>query len=484
MFFGLGYEEFRYIYFNIVGVLIVFLTGMIAYRFSILNKIREQKIMKKQAYTDPLTCGGNRQLFLKVVDNLISKGKKFALCFLDLDGFKQINDTMGHDAGDELLKKLYDILSRELLHNNGTVYRLGGDEFALVLTKVETTEDIAKILDKVKEEIKKPIMIENTNVLLEYSLGVSIFPSDADNRKDLIGYADDAMYFIKEHGKNNYYFHNKALKAKQDNKNKMETDLKLAYAQGQFDVELQPRINLNDTSVMYFEALIYWNHPVLGHLKAEYFIKQAEELGLIIKLDEFVLDKCCKKLNEVKAKGYNNIRISVNTSNRHTRRSDFIDSFCNIIGEYSFNPGDIQVEFTDIIQVKEIENYKTMFEKLKDIGVDICITNLEIEHDSLALIHELEINEMKLNVQYIDETSKFDKKVINDLIKLSQDLRYSVTVTHIETEKELMQVIKNGVNKVQGNYLFKRIQVDMLEEYIVKYSEYKNDIDNIIKNAR
>ncbi|MCX8075365.1 MAG: EAL domain-containing protein [Clostridia bacterium] len=482
MIFGISYDELKTIYINLISILVIFLIGMIAYRYSILNKIREQKIMKKQAYTDPLTCGGNRQLFLKVVDNLIGGKNKFALCFLDLDGFKQINDTLGHDAGDELLKKLYDILSNSLMKKNGTVYRLGGDEFAIILTHVETTEDIAKVLDKIKLDLRTPIVIENTNILLEYSLGVAIYPSDADNRKDLLSYADDAMYYIKEHGKNNYYFHNKVLKAKQENKNKMEADLKKAFREGQFGVELQPRFNLKDTSEIIFEALLYWNHPVLGHLKAEYFIKQAEELGLIIKLDEFVLEKCLEKLNEVKKKGFNNVKIAVNNSNKHSKRSDFVDSICNIIEKHSIEKGLIQIEYTDIIKVSEIENYRSMFGKLKNIGVNICITNLEIEHDTLSLVADLPIDEMKLNVQYIKEDSKFNKNILKDLIRFSKDLGYNVTVTHVETKEEFTKLISSDVDNVQGNFLSNRIKLNMLGDYLKQYSEYKASVDNIIRN--
>lgn len=478
---GLEYELLQTLYYNTIGVLIIFLLGMVSYRFSILNTMREQKIMKKQAYTDPLTGGGNRQLFLKVTDELIQKGKKFALCFLDLDGFKQINDTMGHDAGDELLKALANMLNKEVSKREGSVYRLGGDEFAIILTNVSTTQDIAVILDAIKLEISKPMIIENTSIMLEYSLGVSIFPTDANNRKDLLAYADDAMYYIKEHGKSDYYFHNKVLKAKQDNKTKMENDLKNAYKNNEFDVEFQLRVNIEDTSIIYFEALAYWKHPVLGYLKAEYFIKQAEELGIIIKLDEFVLTKCCEKLKDLKDKGYNNVRINVNSSNMRSKRTDFIDNMCNILKEYDFEKGHIQIEFTDIIKPRDIDRFKMLIERLKKIGVDIAITNFEIEYESLALLKELDIDEVKLNAQYLDESTGLNKDVLRNIVNLSKTLNYSVIVTHVETQVEFATMLNYNVNRIQGNFLAKRISIDKVEEFIKHYEEYKKSIDNMIK---
>lgn len=477
----IDYAQFLFWYKEILKALIMILAGMLAYRFSVLNRMRENKIVRKQACTDPLTGGGNRYLFLKDIESLIAKGKKFALCYLDIDGFKQINDTMGHDAGDELLKIMYSILSNTL-PKKGTAYRLGGDEFAVLLTDIDTTEDISNILDTIKVELTKPIIVENKNIILEYSLGVSIFPTDAKDKKELLSYADDAMYYIKEHGKNDYFFHNKVLKAKTDNKTKMENDLRAAYQKEQFDVEFQPRIDIKDTSKIYFEALVYWQHPTLGYLKAEYFINQAEEAGLIINIDEFVLRKCCNKLKELKSKGYDNVKIAVNMSNIHVRRTDLIERICSIVSEYSFNRGDIQAEFTDVINVNHIENYRNMIDRFKQVGIEVAITNIEIKYEVLSLLKELPIDEIKINVKYLDEPDKFNNAVIGDIINLSKDLKYNVTVTHIEEGEELKQILShNDVDKIQGNYLFKRQKIDTLEKYIEKYEEYKKEIKNMIE---
>lgn len=390
----------------------------------------------------------------------------------------------GHDAGDKLLIELHSTLKRELIDKDGSAYRLGGDEFAIILNKFETTEDIAKVLDGLKEAFKKPFVIDNTNIYLEYSLGIAVYPNDANNRKDLLSYADDSMYYIKEHGKNSYYFHNKILKAKVDNKTKMEIALKTAYIKKQFGIALQPRLNIANPSSMVFEALVYWNHPVLGYLKAEYFIKQAEALGIIINLDEFVLKSCCEKIEQMQKKGYKNIKICVNLSNRHCRRTDFIDSLCNILTSYSLKKGDIQIELTDIIKEEEIEEHKDMIDRLKQCGATICVTSVPVEYNLAELLLQLPIDEIKINGQFIQKESKFPASVLNDIIKLSKDLGYFVSVTHIDYKEEIEKLVKYQIDRLQGNYIYERFDINQLYDYLLKFDQYKEKYENIIKEAK
>ena len=447
-----------------IEIFLCCILGILLYKIYNIKRIRENSMLKDQAYTDPLTKRGNRHLFLKVMDDIIKKGKKFAVCFMDLDGFKQINDTMGHDAGDELLIYLSKTFE-EKLPKNAVAYRLGGDEFAIIIEDVKTTRDITTVLDNLKNELKVPIIIENTSISLEYSLGIAIYPEDADNRQDLIAYADDAMYYIKENGKNNYYFHNKVLKAKLDNKNKMEKDLKEAYLKKQFRVAFQPRINLKEKDRLCFEALLYWEHPILGKLDSEYFIKQAEDMALTIKIDHFVLDLVCKKICEIK-ESYPKVRIAMNISNRHVSRKDFVDILCNIINSYSINKGELCIEIVDSIDTRKVENYKIMFERLRECGVEIGINNLETKYSSLSLFTKLNISEMKLSCKYLDI---FSEEVFKDIINIGKNLNYKMVVSNIENKEEYDRAIMYGADIIQGNYICKKIEYDGIEEYKKEY---------------
>ena len=468
---------------KIAEIFLLVILGFVLYQLINYRKIRKREIEKKQAYTDQLTGRGNRYLFLSVLDKLIKKGNKFAVCFMDLDGFKQINDTMGHDAGDELLVYLARTFD-EKLPSNAVAYRLGGDEFSIVIQNIKTTRDITKVLDYKKKQLEEPIMIQGTSISLQYSLGISVFPEDAKTKTELIMYADDAMYYIKENGKNGYYFHNKSLKAKLDNKNKMEKDLKEAYDKNEFSISLQPRINLNDMDNICFEALLYWNHPVLGKLDSDYFIKQADEMGIIVKLDRFVLENMCKKLTELKNNGYTNIQMAVNISTRHFMKDDFTNELCKILEKYNVSKGEVILELTNNIDLKKINMYRSMFEKLKKSGAKISINNFNIKYEDMILYNNLNIDEIKLYAKYMSKESDLNDNCLENVIKLSKDLESEITICCIETKEQLEKAIKCGADKVQGFFLFNKMYDEYISDVIKKYDNLKEKVYQVISDVK
>lgn len=468
---------------KIAEIFLLVILGFVLYQLINYRKIRKREIEKKQAYTDQLTGRGNRYLFLSVLDKLIKKGNKFAVCFMDLDGFKQINDTMGHDAGDELLVYLARTFD-EKLPSNAVAYRLGGDEFSIVIQNIKTTRDITKVLDYMKKQLEEPIMIQGTSISLQYSLGISVFPEDAKTKTELIMYADDAMYYIKENGKNGYYFHNKSLKAKLDNKNKMEKDLKEAYDKNEFSISLQPRINLNDMDNICFEALLYWNHPVLGKLDSDYFIKQADEMGIIVKLDRFVLENMCKKLTELKNNGYTNIQMAVNISTRHFMKDDFTNELCKILEKYNVSKGEVILELTSNIDLKKINMYRSMFEKLKKSGAKISINNFNIKYEDMILYNNLNIDEIKLYAKYMSKESDLNDNCLENVIRLSKDLECEITICCIETKKQLEKAIKCGADKVQGFFLFNKMYDEYISDVIKKYDNLKEKVYRVISDVK
>ena len=471
-----------YIWSKILEILTLILVGMIIYRFSIFKKLSEGKVIKKQVETDSLTGRGNRMRFLKDIDSAISIGKKFAVCFFDLDGFKHINDTMGHDAGDKLLIKLAEALEKSLPKNCNS-YRLGGDEFGILIKDINTAYDISKVLDKLKKDLLIPINISGADIVLEYSLGISIYPTDGVTQNELIAYADDAMYYIKEHGKNSYYFHNSVLKAKLNNKKKMETDLKASYKKDDFDVEFQPRINLKNLDEIYLETFIFWNHPVLGKLNSEYFIKQAEEIGVIIHLDEIVLRKVCEKIKKLNENNIRNVKFGINISNAHSKRHDFVDKICEIIKEYNIEDGQLQIEVNNTIDIKNMQNYRYIITKLKELGVSICISNYEVKYDMLKIFKQLDIDEVKINSGYINDND-FKKDTFENLIKLSNSLNFSTSIICIENNKDIKESIKGGANKIQGNYLAGKILFKDLDKFIALHDEFKYEIKKKIEGTK
>lgn len=459
------------------------LIGIVAYKLYNFDRQIQQRMVKKQAHTDQLTGKGNRYLFNDVVDTLIKKGKKFAICFMDLDGFKQINDTMGHDAGDQLLVELANTFDRKL-PKNATAYRLGGDEFAIVIQDVRTTEDITNLLDNLKREFVTPLVIDGTKISLEYSLGVSIYPQDAKTRKELVTSADDAMYYIKEHGKNDYYFHNKVLRAEIENKMKMQSDLKIAYENQNFTFNLKPRIDIKNPSSINFESCLIWNHPVLGEIPASYFVKQAEEINLIIKLDQFILEKSCEKIEIFNENGYKDVRIAVNISNKHALKKDFTDRLYEIIQSHNIKHGQIQIQIMDNIDIRYIESYKFLFERLKSAGADIIINNLELKYDTIYLITHLPIDEIKISSKYLTlDEEKVNHDLLMDICKVASDLKYKVIITGIEDKEALESAISYNVDKIQGDFLFKSMKLDLVEDFLSGYDKFEKTLKDIIAKS-
>ena len=475
-------NEYKEIIIEVLKIVIIAIISVLLYMLCTRGNRKKEKKVRKQAYTDELTGKGNRYLLYLDLDRLIDQEKNIAVCFMDLDSFKQINDALGHEAGDEVLKEIANKFD-EALPNNAKAYRLGGDEFAIVIDQISTKEEVIRILESLKAVMSKPVIIDNNTISIEYSLGVVVSIDEKYSRKDLINYADNAMYYIKEHGGNDYYFHNESLKAKFENNIKMEKDLKQAYENNEFGIDLQPRINVNDTSKVGFEALLTWNHSVLGSLDAAYFITQAEAMGLTIKLDEYVLKAVCERIIDFKNKGYDNVQIAVNISNKNAFKKEFIDTICDIISSYELPEKSLQIEMTGNLETNRLETYKVMFERLKEVGVDVIINNFEIRQESLELFAELPIDEVKISSNILS-SENIDEKVFSDLIKLSKDLGYKVIVGKVNDDRKLVKAITNNADKIQGNFLFKKMNESLAEEVLANYGTYRLRIEEIIINAK
>lgn len=469
-------ETLRTIYIEIVLAVCSGCLGMIIYRNSVKYKLRENKAVSEAAYKDALTGKGNRYKFNEEIHKLVEDdNNRFALCVLDLDGFKHINDNMGHDAGDELLINLANALD-SAMPDNGEVYRLGGDEFAILYKDIKSKEKVEENVKNVNVAVSKPMKVRETYINLEYSLGIAIFPDDSKDYVELFNFADAAMYHVKETGKNGYYFHNESLKAKLENKAKMENDLKKAYENNEFCIDFQPRVSVNDENDIWFEALLYWNHATLGKLRAQYFLNNIESIGLIINVDEIVLEKTISKLIELKAKGYSNVKIAMNLSLRHFMRTDFIDKLCNTLEKRNFDHGSLMIQITDLIDETKIEDYKLKLDRIKEYGVKVSVNNLEIKYEILSLFKKLPVDEMKVSAEYVERNAMFNSGVLTDIVELGKDLYYDVTVVKIENDRELARALSCKVDKIQGNYIHRSIEESEMIEFLESYHETRKKI--------
>ena len=440
---------------EILSGFVIFFLGMITYGYSAKSKLEESKDAAEAAYVDALTKLGNRYKFNKVIAEMTKhEDRKFALCFMDLDGFKHINDNMGHDAGDELLIELGKRLV-DGIDDHGEVFRLGGDEYALIITGADSKLEVETIVKRIQRNVVRPIDIRGNKINLEYSLGIAMFPEDTTDGVQLVNYADSAMYHVKENGKSDYYFHNAALKAQTENKKRMEIELKQAFENKEFGIDYQPRVNLKNPDNIWLEAFLYWDHPAIGKLRAAYFLRFAESIGLIINIDELMIIKAISKLNELRKDGFKNVNIAMNISLRHFQRKDFVEKLCKIFENNEFEKGSLMLQITDNIDMDKIENYKIMFDKVRSCGVELSVSNFEIKHETMDMFRRLEIDEVKVSSEYVDSNSIFKESVLKDIVTLARDLDYQVVITRIEDEETLKKILKLKVDMVQGNYLSK-----------------------------
>lgn len=460
----------------LISLIVVFvssgaLLGMFMYAELTKRKYQKTKQEAMAAYTDALTGLGNRHRFNRVIAEMIKHPeRKFALCFLDLDDFKQINDNMGHDAGDELLIELGKRL-KESTAGKGEVFRLGGDEYAIIIVGVDSKLEVETIVKRVQRSVVKPVYIRNTTVNLEYSLGIACFPEDSTNANELINFADSAMYFVKESGKSNYYFHNDALKAQTDNNRRMENELKSAYKNNEFGIDYQPRIGMIDTARIWLEAFVFWQHPLIGKLNAAYFLKYAESTGLVISLDQYVIEDSLEKIVKLKKEGYENVCIATNISLRHFQRKDFVEKLCIILERGGEASSHLMLQITGALDMAKIETYKVMFDKIKSYGVKLSISNFTVKYEELDLLNRLDIDEVKISAEYLVSNSIFNKDVLKDIILLSKDLGYNILVNNVSDEETFKEVVKYPVNCLQGRYIYPVINESEVENFLLKFTE-------------
>lgn len=460
----------------IISLIVVYvssgaLLGMFMYAELTKRKYKKSKQEAMAAYTDALTGLGNRFRFNRIMAEMVKHpDKKFSLCFLDLDDFKQINDNMGHDAGDELLIELGKRL-KESIAGHGEVFRLGGDEYALIIVGADTKLEVETIVKRVQRSVIKPVFIRNTTVNLEYSLGIACFPDDSQNANELINFADAAMYFVKESGKSNYYFHNEALKAQTENNRRMENELKSAYKNNEFGIDYQPRIDLVAKGRVWLEAFVFWKHPLIGKLSAAYFLKYAESTGLVILLDQYIIESSLEKIEELHRKGFDDVYIATNISLRHFQRKDFVEKICLILERGGKSSEHLMLQITGEIDIGKIETYKVMFDKIKQYGVKLSINNYCINYEQLDLLNRLNIDEIKISSEYLVSNSIFNKNVLKDIVILSKDLGYKILVNKISDDDTFKEVVKYPVNCIQGNYIYPIISESQVEDFLKDFNK-------------
>lgn len=443
------------------------LTGIVT---DITKQKNNEKEVKKLAYYDYLTGFPNRASFLNnlrdVLEKTISDNKEGALIFIDLDNFKSINDVLGHDYGD-LLLKVFSQLLNACVKGYGKLFRVGGDEFIILIDEFQLIEDLKVICSDILNYCKKPFEINEKKVYVTTSMGISIFPKDSSNIKDLLKFVELAMYQSKINGKNMYTFFEPSINESYKRKILIRHELKTAIEKNEFYLVYQPQIDVVENKIVGVEVLLRWNNRNIGPVYPSEFIPIAEKSGIIVDIGIWLLDTVCKKIYQWKEKKYQFNTVSINISPIQIKNTDFMNDIITACNKNRVSPKSLELEITEEA-LMEIDNRK--IDDLNELikrGVNISIDDFGTGYSSLNYLTVLPVNTLKIDKSFIDNIgSKKNRDVIECIVNLSKSLKYKVIAEGVEEKEQLDFLINCGCNIIQGYYFSKPVDEKAIESMI------------------
>ncbi|MFN6582164.1 MAG: EAL domain-containing protein [Aulosira sp. ZfuVER01] len=424
------------------------------------HKLAEAKI-RHQALHDLLTNLPNRVLFNERLSQALAQaqksGSKLAVCFLDLDRFKTINDTLSHAIGDKLLQSVAQRLT-QCLRDCDTIARWGGDEFTLLLPEIKDTQEVAQIQDRILAAFKPVFNIENYHLHISPSIGIALYPLHGQDAETLIKHADAALYIVKSQGRNNYQFYHSAINSGSSELLILENSLHYALERQEFEIYYQPQVNSSTGKITKIEALLRWRHLQLGCIAPEKFIPLAEETGLIVPIGEWVLKTACTQNKFWQdTLGLPSLSVAVNLSARQFQQPNLVNIVTQILSTTQLTPQCLELEITESIAMQNVDFTQKVLSELYALGVSISIDDFGTGYCSLSYLKNFPIHGLKIDKSFIRDLSndQYDAAITTAIIALAHGLKLAVVAEGVETEEQrnLLQVL--DCELMQG-YLFSR----------------------------
>jgi len=443
--------------------------------FIVLSRdITERKAAEKQlnylAHFDPLTNLLNRfSLESRLEQALFSaqrKGEQIAVLFIDMDRFKDINDTLSHTIGDQFLIEIARRLN-QTARKSDIVARLGGDEFILVLTDIGTDLQAGHIADSILHSLSEPYKIDDHEIHSSTCVGISLYPFDGLTPEQLMKCADTAMFHAKEHGRNNYQFFSSAMTTRTENRIQLETDLHNALEKGQFELYYQPQIASQNDSLCGVEALIRWVHPEKGMISPIAFIPAAEESGLIEPIGTWVMDEACRQMASWKRLGLNNIRMSINLSAKQLKSSQLIEIVQSTLRKHGLEGTELELEITESVAMHNPEQAIKTLEELRALGIFLAIDDFGTGYSSLSYLKRLPIQTLKIDREFIRdiESDQNDASISAATIALAHTLGLKVVAEGVETCGQRDLLLAKQCDVFQGYFYGKPMPAEELFNY-------------------
>jgi diguanylate cyclase (GGDEF)-like protein len=433
------------------------------------------------AYYDGLTGLPNREMFKEQLNRLLPLAKRrdkmVAILFLDLDNFKRINDTLGHDLGDKLLREVTNRLIQWIRPSdypsranaeNTIVSRLGGDEFTIYLSDIDRVQDAATVAQRILDVLSKPFMLDTHEVFITASVGITVFPSDGHDVDTLLKNADTAMYHAKDQGRNNYQFFTPSMNAEVMKRLSLETDLRKALERQEFLLHYQPKVDLRTGKILGVEALIRWLHPDRGLVPPGEFIPLSEQTGLVVPIGQWALNAACAQNKALQAAGFPPMGMSANLSGRQILDPQLPEIVARILKGTGLDPKYLEVELTESILIQNQKSVIDTLHALREMGIQLSLDDFGTGYSSLSYLNRFPVDTLKIDKSFVDNipTNQDSVALIRAIIAMAHSLKLKVLAEGVETEGQLVFLREEGCDEVQGNLFSPAVPVEALEKLL------------------
>ncbi|NQD36624.1 EAL domain-containing protein [Permianibacter sp. IMCC34836] len=440
----------------------------------VTERKRYEDELRQLANYDTLTGLPNRTLFHERLRHALSHARRHnqrvALLFLDLDRFKQINDSLGHSAGDGLLKQVARRLSISV-RDDDTVSRLGGDEFTVILEGVATLESVGVVADKVLKAFAEPYLLNGTEVVVSPSIGISVFPDDGDDSATLLKNADLAMYHAKDQGRNNYQFYVGAMNETMRRRLSLETALRRGIEHDEFTLHYQPKMDIRSGELTGMEALLRWNSAELGKIMPDEFIPLAEETGLIVPIGDWVLREACRQIVQWREQNLPVVPIAVNISIRQLMAGDLASRVEQILNDFVLSPQWLQLEITESLVMANAAQAVGRLNALRQLGLRLAVDDFGTGYSSLSYLKRLPIDTIKIDKAFVRDITidPDDATITRTIIAMAHSLKLTVVAEGVETNEQLQFLRDEGCEEMQGYWLSKPLPADEVAEVLKRH---------------
>lgn len=461
---------------------IVNVEGEITNFFGVFSDISHRKVVEKEieelTFTDHLTNIANRYSFNEYLNVLINSSKqnecKHAVLFIDLDRFKQINESVGNDSGDLILTEVVNRING-IIRSKDIFARYGGDEFLLTLNNIHHQKEAASYAKKISKLLNTPFNINGDEIYITSSIGISIYQQDGISAEKLIHKADKAMYFAKQNGRNQYAFYFEELKSDSKRLLLLESELRKAIQKKEFTIYYQPKVSIEKQEIIGVEALVRWQNEKLGFVSPGEFIPYAEDTGLIIPLSEVIIEKVCLDIIDWRNKGILNLLVSINIASLHFQQDDFIERINSILMQYNCSPNQLELELTERTIMNDTEGIVEKLIKLKNMGFKISIDDFGTGYSSLSYLNRFPLNYLKIDGSFVKQitTLKDMQAIVDCIIMLAHRLHIKVVAEGVETKEQVKLLKEMDCDIIQGYYYSRPIPSKELLDFFELWEIHK-----------